>query len=198
MSNFNFSAKSAKESQPVRRSYLDAGIHQNCSLVEYGIKATANGTPYVGFVFEQDDTKATADLKVWYPKPESVQPREEETLEQAQQREINKSLSQLLHVAETVTGKEITDINATSFEDFANKVIARIKGSKLGKVKVKLTYDKNGQYAVFPNGLPFLEMQEIEPTRLKFTKFELENRMKKAEAPQQTISAPKEEDKLPF
>ncbi len=196
--SLQFNSKVAKESQPVRRNYLQAGIHEHCNLVEFGLKTTPNGTKYVSFLFEQEGSSEIAEHKVWYPRPETAQPREEETVEQAQQREVNNALSQVIHIVENVTMEEMPVITATTFEGWAEQAIARLTNKKKHQVKLKLIYDKNGQFATTPNRVPFVEAQEVNPTRLKFSKFEIENRLKKAEAPEATVSTSNDVDKLPF
>jgi len=200
MSNLQFNTKTAKEAIVVRRNYLQAGIHHNCNLVEYAIKATPNGNQFVSFTFEQDETKEVAELKIWYPQPERAIARDEETQEQAAQREVNRAIGALIHVVEVVTGAEMPTITATTFEGFATSTLAVLNKGKKNKVKVKQIYDKNGLYATFPNNTPYLELQSTEPTRLKFTKFEIENRLKKAVAPEATVdtSNATKTDDLPF
>ena len=197
--------KTAKETlkSNTKRTRLKPGIHTGVYLEEAKVTETANGKPFLEFMFVKKDSNEIAPKRVWFPS-EKPYLREGETEEQAAQREINEALGHIVTILECYVSSDESEIVASSFAEFCDIAVQRIMASSFEElpVRLKLIYDSDGKFTAFPRFPNYIERDVVDkPVNLYFSKWELANRM--TPAVEETMSAESNSsivvsDELPF
>lgn len=201
--SFNFSFGEAQESinQKETSRISEPGMYQVIlEKAEYGVSENS-GNEYMDFTFKTSENE-THRHRVWAPKPDSAYVRDGETQEEAGKREINERLAQIVQIATPHLGGKPLNLVTNSFADFCTKVSQKIK-SNVGKVNLtlKLILDSKKEYVQVPRYGVFIERyEEGSKSRLKFSKWERENALKRPQAPENVLdnSSEVEGDDFPF
>ena len=153
------------------------GIHTNCEVTSVEV-----GENFVDINFKDSENR-THNKRLWdangnYPRKDK-DGNFTETKQQAIEREETQNLAHIVKLLHIYLGDEgISKFPALEYEEFIEKAI-KVLTPKLAskKVNLKLIYDSEGMYSVFGNFPDYIEeCVEGEEPRIKFTKWELENR----------------------
>jgi hypothetical protein len=172
----NYSLNDEKTQATSTAKKMDVGIKEAVHLTKLDYNAEEG---YVSLEFTNDQ-KQYIDKRLWAP--EGKYPKPDQTQEEAADSEAYENLKVLRILMETLY-PEIPLVSLTgTYSEICTKVVETLK-SKLnaGKFNLKITYDKSGQWPELSK-YGFIEKHvEGEPSSLYFSKWELENRMTKAE-----------------
>lgn len=182
--------------------YFKVGIYTKVQLDEVKYETTDKGA-YVDFVYKTlPDTKLSiynpetgeyeegsidANIKdrkrVFVPKPGQAFPFDGETKEEAAKREERDFIVTLsTHLSAVLTTEEALNFSADNIQDLINKT-TNILNQRKDKAfyNVKVRYNKDLMYSEFPGrGKQWFEpYKEGEPTKLKFSPWEIKNRVNK-------------------
>ena len=180
-----FNTKQIKEvSKTNNRSKLGFGIHDDCVMSAVEVGVTSSGSQYIDLIFERPATNEWNNKRIWYPS-DDAKPRDGETQEEANNRDITQRLEHIVAVMDVYLTDKESEVQATTFDEFCQKAVRALGNKFVGvPVRLKLTYDKDGIYSEFPRFPGYVERQiEGSPTRLKFSKWELENRCTPSDGP---------------
>jgi hypothetical protein len=196
----NFNSKTIREAikSTESRVKLLPGIHDNIYFEKFDLGKTQAGQDYVDVVYGQKDSSSYIYKRVWFPADEP-RVKEGETKEEARSREANDALSHIVLVTDLLLAGKDADIEAKTFDEFVKKAedkTAKVRDNQ--PLRIKVIYDSDGVYSDLPRFANYLERQiEGVAPKLRFTKWELENRM----TPAKVVNAPKTDtivDDLPF
>lgn len=134
--------------------YMDPGVHENVELVDVKFETTSNGNIYLAYYWKneygQEASKTEYEVKTTGNKPlAQLTEKENETylsLVQSQMRRI-------LYVAKQfVPEEEFKGKEFNNFKDFAQFIKMKLSPNTYTgvKLRVKITYDKNG-WATVPS-----------------------------------------------
>jgi hypothetical protein len=200
---FSFNSKAAKAEQKQRRERMTVGIQENAYLekVELGVHE-ATSSKYMDIVYVRKDNDTESLKRMWWPSDSPYQ-REGETKDQAIQREINDKIRTMSSILECYMSLEEAEINASSFDDYVSKFKARLDSKKFNEipVRVKLIWDTAFEYPEISKYGNWVERQiQDVPTKLRYTKYEQENRLNpdKVEKPKSDSTILDDTKDLPF
>ena len=190
-----FSTQSVNEylDDSTKRSKMGMGIHSNCFLESVEISKTKTGIEFMEFIFAKKDEPTYINQRIWFPN-ENPKAFGDETPEQALQREVNSKLAHIIKIMKCFMSEKEAEITANSFGEFCAIAKSKIekKSFKDQPVYLKVIFDKDGIYTQFPRFPNYIQKQEEEKEcKLKFSKWEKENRCTAAE-----VKAPEGDDPL--
>ena len=156
-------------------SYMPVGINENIILKEVNVKKTENGRDFLEFVFENEDGQ-TATMTEW-KNEKNMWIKTDEDL----QRRDNQQFGRILQILDAVKGGH-NDFEGSSFLEMINWAAIQFADGDDNKVRLKVTYDKNGYTQVSKNGI-FVESMNVakEESQIKLWKNDLLERPVKAD-----------------
>ena len=156
-------------------SYMPVGINENIILKEVNVKKTENGRDFLEFVFENEDGQ-TATMTEW-KNEKNMWIKTDEDL----QRRDNQQFGRILQIIDAVKGGH-NDFEGSSFLEMINWAAIQFADGDDNKVRLKVTYDKNGYTQVSKNGI-FVESMNVakEESQIKLWKNDLLERPVKAD-----------------
>ena len=165
-----YSTKTATTSnQEFTSSYMPVGINENITLKEVNVNKTQNDRDFLEIVFENADGQ-TATMTEW-KNEKNMWIKTDEDL----QRRDNQQFGRILQVIDAVNGSH-TDFEGSSFVEMINWVKAQLEVIKQDtKLRLKVTYDKNGYTQVSKNGV-FVEPMTVAESQIKLWKNDLTER----------------------
>ena len=171
-----YSTKTATtNNQEFNSSYMPVGINENIILKEVNVKKTENGRDFLEFVFENEDGQ-TATMTEW-KNEKNMWIKTDEDL----QRRDNQQFGRILQIIDAVKGGH-NDFEGSSFLEMINWAAIQFADGDDNKVRLKVTYDKNGYTQVSKNGI-FVESMNVakEESQIKLWKNDLLERPVKAD-----------------
>lgn len=171
-----YSTKTATtNNQEFNSSYMPVGINENIILKEVNVKKTENGRDFLEFVFENEDGQ-TATMTEW-KNEKNMWIKTDEDL----QRRDNQQFGRILQILDAVKGGH-NDFEGSSFLEMINWAAIQFADGDDNKVRLKVTYDKNGYTQVSKNGI-FVESMNVakEESQIKLWKNDLLERPVKAD-----------------
>ena len=171
-----YSTKTATtNNQEFNSSYMPVGINENITLKEVNVKKTENGRDFLEFVFENEDGQ-TATMTEW-KNEKNMWIKTDEDL----QRRDNQQFGRILQIIDAVKGGH-NDFEGSSFLEMINWAAIQFTDGDDNKVRLKVTYDKNGYTQVSKNGI-FVESMNVakEESQIKLWKSDLLERPVKAD-----------------
>lgn len=156
-------------------SYMPVGINENIILKEVNVKKTENGRDFLEFVFENENGQ-TATMTEW-KNEKNMWIKTDEDL----QRRDNQQFGRILQILDAVKGGH-NDFEGSSFLEMINWAALQFADGDDNKVRLKVTYDKNGYTQVSKNGI-FVESMNVakEESQIKLWKNDLLERPVKAD-----------------
>ena len=171
-----YSTKTATtNNQEFNSSYMPVGINENIILKEVNVKKTENGRDFLEFVFENENGQ-TATMTEW-KNEKNMWIKTDEDL----QRRDNQQFGRILQIIDAVKGGH-NDFEGSSFLEMINWAAIQFANGDDNKVRLKVTYDKNGYTQVSKNGI-FVEPMSVakEESQIKLWKTDLLERPVKAD-----------------
>lgn len=163
-------------------SYMPVGINENVTLKEVNVNKTAQGRDFLEIVFENSDgqtatmTEWKNEKNMWIKTDEDLQKRDDQ------------QFGRILQVIDAVKG-EHADFEGSSFVEMINWTKDQLSSYIANnKVRLKVTYDKNGYTQVSKNGI-FVEAMGVAESQIKLWKNDLLER---------PVQADKEPENDPF
>jgi hypothetical protein len=219
MSNTTYKLDNSLKVTHKNNSFIDAGIHENISLVDVKADASPKGNKFLAFTFENAAGEKLTHTE-WEPtkgkvKSDVVDP--DEIKKQEALYDIyfnNKMQSQMKRVyaiATTFIPEDMFVFEAKNFEEFAKRVAFLLSNRPASKkIRIKVVYADNG-FTSLPTytKFPWIESMDI-PTEKslikilsidKMTRDSLRDKEKPTEGPDSlldTIVSTKKNDDLPF
>lgn len=169
-----FNAKDINSSIKTGGSKIPAGIHLNVRLT--------NVTVDESFIeFDLQDTQGRIqNNRVWIPELDKTSARGEKTVEQVYEENVQNRLKQITqYLRAFLTDDELAKFSAESFSEYAKKA-AQVLNARLNNatLNVKLIKTADLMFSDFPFYPPYAEKYvEDQPSTLKFSAWELQNRM---------------------
>jgi len=155
---------------------IPVGIHTNVAVT-----SVVKGDNYVDINFEDPEGRKH-NKRLWAPNGNYPVTKDgvTETTAQALTREEGARLAHIVKLLHIFLGEEgLAKFPALDYEPFVDRAIKELT-PKLStkKVNVKLIYDSDGMYSVFGNFPDYIEEYvENQAPKLKYSKWELENRV---------------------
>ena len=171
-----YSTKTATtNNQEFNSSYMPVGINENIILKEVNVKKTENGRDFLEFIFENENGQ-TATMTEW-KNEKNMWIKTDEDL----QRRDNQQFGRILQILDAVKGGH-NDFEGSSFLEMINWAALQFADGDDNKVRLKVTYDKNGYTQVSKNGI-FVESMNVakEESQIKLWKNDLLERPVKAD-----------------
>jgi hypothetical protein len=171
-----YSTKTATtNNQEFNSSYMPVGINENIILKEVNVKKTENGRDFLEFIFENENGQ-TATMTEW-KNEKNMWIKTDEDL----QRRDNQQFGRILQIIDAVKGSH-GDFEGSSFLEMINWATVQFADGDDSKVRLKVTYDKNGYTQVSKNGI-FVESMNVakEESQIKLWKNDLLERPVKAD-----------------
>lgn len=146
---------------------MPVGINENIILKEVNVKKTENGRDFLEFVFENENGQ-TATMTEW-KNEKNMWIKTDEDL----QRRDNQQFGRILQILDAAKGGH-NDFEGNSFLEMINWAALQFADGDDNKVRLKVTYDKNGYTQVSKNGI-FVESMEVakEESQIKLWKNDL-------------------------
>ena len=171
-----YSTKTATtNNQEFNSSYMPVGINENIILKEVNVKKTENGRDFLEFIFENESGQ-TATMTEW-KNEKNMWIKTDEDL----QRRDNQQFGRILQILDAVKGSH-NDFEGSSFLEMINWAALQFANGDDSKVRLKVTYDKNGYTQVSKNGI-FVESMNVakDESQIKLWKNDLLERPVKAD-----------------
>ena len=148
-------------------SYMPTGINENITLKEVNVNKTPNGRDFLEIIFENADGQ-TATMTEW-KNEKNMWIKTDEDL----QRRDNQQFGRILQVIDAVKGGH-NDFEGSSFVEMITWAKICLNDGDSDKVRLKVTYDKNGYTQVSKNGI-FVEAMSVakEESQIKLWKNDL-------------------------
>ena len=156
-------------------SYMPVGINENITLKEVNVNKTPNGRDFLEIIFENEQGQ-TATMTEW-KNEKNMWIKTDEDL----QRRDNQQFGRILQILDAVKGGH-NDFEGSSFLEMINWAAIQFADGDDNKVRLKVTYDKNGYTQVSKNGI-FVESMNVakEESQIKLWKNDLLERPVKAD-----------------
>ena len=156
-------------------SYMPVGINENVTLKEVNVNKTQNGRDFLEIIFENEQGQ-TATMTEW-KNEKNMWIKTDEDL----QRRDNQQFGRILQIIDAVKGGH-NDFEGSSFLEMINWAAIQFANGDDNKVRLKVTYDKNGYTQVSKNGI-FVESMNVakEESQIKLWKNDLLERPVKAD-----------------
>ncbi len=174
-----YSTKTATtNNEEFNSSYMPVGINENITLKEVNVNKTPNGRDFLEIIFENEQGQ-TATMTEW-KNEKNMWIKTDEDL----QRRDNQQFGRILQVIDAVMGGH-ADFEGSSFVEMINWTKNQLddptpESWKPTKVRLKVTYDKNGYTQVSKNGI-FVEAMGVAESQIKLWKNDLLERPVKAD-----------------
>lgn len=151
-----FSTELANKIETLNSSkYLEAGIHDNVTLVSARAATSVNGNKFLEIKFEKDGKELTHTE--WEPTPNPSLSNEDN------QKKATNQVSRIIQILKCFYPKELLVFSGSSYQDFINWVVTLINSADKSKLlKVKVVYNNKG-YTTLPN---YAKFTFIEPMNL--------------------------------
>lgn len=151
-----FSTELANKIETLNSSkYLEAGIHDNVTLVSARAATSVNGNKFLEIKFEKDGKELTHTE--WEPTPNPSLSNEDN------QKKATNQVSRIMQILKCFYPKELLVFSGSSYQDFINWVVTLINSADKSKLlKVKVVYNNKG-YTTLPN---YAKFTFIEPMNL--------------------------------
>ena len=146
-------------------SYMPVGINENITLKEVNVNKTPNGRDFLEIIFENENgqtatmTEWKNEKNMWIKTDEDLQKRDDQ------------QFGRILQVIDAVKGGH-NDFEGSSFVEMIVWVKNTLTDGDSGKVRLKVTYDKNGYTQVSKNGV-FVESMGVAESQIKLWKNDL-------------------------
>jgi len=180
-----YSAKKIQEETgSTSNSKMTSGFHTNVTLTGIDVEPGK----YVDIHFKNKNGEVH-NRRIWPPNPDMINPRDGESLEEAKQRDEQERLGIITDMLSIVVD-DLDDFSAPTYDQYMLKAKQEIM-SNVGDTtfNIKLIPTKDGKYSEFPRyGKWVTEYSENKPHGLKYSKWELENRV--------NVERPKSDDML--
>lgn len=155
---------------------IPAGIRKDVKIV-----ALEKGANYVDIHFEDQEGRVQNN-RIWDHNPDKIYPRDGESDQEAAKRDKMERLDHLNEVLEIfLTKEEFNSFEAPTYDAYVNKAISSLPDEVLSSktVNIKLLPDSTGLYSEFSRfaGGNIEECKKGQPSSLKYSKWELENRI---------------------
>ena len=156
-------------------SYMPVGINENITLKEVNINKSPQGKDFLEIIFENENGQ-TATMTEW-KNEKNMWIKTDEDL----QRRDNQQFGRILQILDAVKGGH-NDFEGNSFLEMINWAAIQFANGDDNKVRLKVTYDKNGYTQVSKNGI-FVESMNVakEESQIKLWKNDLLERPVKAD-----------------
>ena len=156
-------------------SYMPVGINENVTLKEVNVSKTQNGRDFLEIIF-QNEQGQTATMTEWKNEKNMWIVTDEDL-----QRRDNQQFGRILQIIDAVKGGH-NDFEGSSFLEMINWAAIQFANGDDNKVRLKVTYDKNGYTQVSKNGI-FVESMNVakEESQIKLWKNDLLERPVKAD-----------------
>ena len=151
-------------------SYMPVGINENITLKEVNVNKTQNGRDFLEIIFENENgqtatmTEWKNEKNMWIKTDEDLQKRD------------NQQFGRILQVIDCFGLRP--EFEGSSFVEMINWVkgiLDQYKSIDNKKLRLKVTYDKNGFTQVSKNGI-FVESMGAEESQIKLWKNDLTER----------------------
>lgn len=132
-------------------NFMEPGIHENVEMTEVKYDVSEKGTEFLAFSFQDENGKSLShtEYKVTATDPKILVTR------------TGNQKSRVKHIAKRFVEEDKLNFKATSFKDWAEKIVALLNGNFKGKkVRVKIVYGRNN-YTTFPPYVPFIESMDV-------------------------------------
>lgn len=151
-----FSTELANKIETLNSSkYLEAGIHDNVTLVSARAATSVNGNKFLEIKFEKDGKELTHTE--WEPTPNPSLSNEDN------QKKATNQVSRIMQILKCFYSKELLVFSGSSYQDFINWVVTLLNSADKSKLlKVKIVYNNKG-YTTLPN---YAKFTFIEPMNL--------------------------------
>lgn len=151
-----FSTELANKIETLNSSkYLEAGIHDNVTLVSARAATSVNGNKFLEIKFEKDGKELTHTE--WEPTPNPSLSNEDN------QKKATNQVSRIMQILKCFYPKELLVFSGSSYQDFINWVVTLLNSADKSKLlKVKIVYNNKG-YTTLPN---YAKFTFIEPMNL--------------------------------
>lgn len=161
----------------VSNNKMPVGIHEKCTVT-----SLVKGDNYFDINFSNTNGEVH-NKRLWNPNgnyPKMIEGNME-TKQEALSREEAANLSHVVKIMHIFLGEEgVAKFPTLDYSEFLDKAITTITPKLNTKfVNLKLIYDNDGMYSVFGNFPDYIEEWTEEGPKLKYSKWELENRMTK-------------------
>ena len=173
-----YSTKTATtNNQEFNSSYMPVGINDNITLKEVNVNKTSNDRDFLEIIFENENGQ-TATMTEW-KNEKNMWIKTDEDL----QRRDNQQFGRILQVIDCFGLRP--EFEGSSFVEMINWVkdlLDLYKSQNSVKLRLKVTYDKNGYTQVSKNGI-FVESMSVakEESQIKLWKTDLLERPVKAD-----------------
>ena len=172
-----YSTKTATtNNQEFTSSYMPVGINENITLKEVNVNKTPYGRDFLEIIFQNADGQ-TATMTEWKNTIDGKIIKNDDEL----QHRDNQQFGRILQILDAVKGGH-NDFEGSSFVEMINWAAIQFADGDDNKVRLKVTYDKNGYTQVSKNGI-FVESMEVakEESQIKLWKNDLLERPVKAD-----------------
>jgi hypothetical protein len=186
-------------------SFIDAGIHEDISLVDVKFDKSPKGNNFLAFTFESANGEKLTHTE-WEPtkgtvKPEIVDPdlikAQTEQYELWYNNKMNSQMKRVYAIATTFIPEDMFVFEAKNFEDFAKRVVFLLSNRPQSKkIRIKVVYSDNG-FTSLPTytKFPWIESMNIPTDKSlikilsidKMTRDSLRDKETKLEGPQNSL-----------
>ena len=197
-----FSTELANKIETLNSSkYLEAGIHDNVTLVSARAATSVNGNKFLEIKFEKDGKELTHTE--WEPTPNPSLSNEDN------QKKATNQVSRIMQILKCFYPKELLVFSGSSYQDFINWVVTLINSADKSKLlKVKIVYNNKG-YTTLPNYAKFtfiepMDLPEGETSKIAelgidvFTRPVVADKEANEENPLDITTTTKNDNELPF
>lgn len=197
-----FSTELANKIETLNSSkYLEAGIHDNVTLVSARAATSVNGNKFLEIKFEKDGKELTHTE--WEPTPNPSLSNEDN------QKKATNQVSRIMQILKCFYPKELLVFSGSSYQDFINWVVTLINSADKSKLlKVKVVYNNKG-YTTLPNYAKFtfiepMDLPEGETSKIVelgidvFTRPVVADKEANEENPLDITTTTKNDNELPF
>ena len=197
-----FSTELANKIETLNSSkYLEAGIHDNVTLVSARAATSVNGNKFLEIKFEKDGKELTHTE--WEPTPNPSLSNEDN------QKKATNQVSRIMQILKCFYPKELLVFSGSSYQDFINWVVTLLNSADKSKLlKVKIVYNNKG-YTTLPNYAKFtfiepMNLPEGETSKIAelgidvFTRPVVADKETNEENPLDITTTTKNDNELPF
>ena len=176
-----YSTNTATVASEFTSNYMPVGINENITLKEVNVNKTQNGRDFLEIVFENANGQ-TATMTEWKNEKNQWVVTDDDL-----QKKDNLQFGRILQVIDAIKGGH-NDFEGTSFLEMINWTKQQLSEENREtaikvlntKLRLKVTYDKNGYTQVSKNGI-FVESMGVEQSQIKLWKNDLTERPVKAD-----------------
>ena len=170
-----YSTNTATVASEFTSNYMPVGINENITLKEVNVNKTPNGRDFLEIIF-QNEQGQTATMTEWKNEKNQWTVTDEDL-----QKKDNLQFGRILQVIDCLGIRP--EFEGSSFVEmitWAKGILDQYKSIDNKKLRLKVTYDKNGYTQVSKNGI-FVEAMSVEESQIKLWKNDLTERPVKAD-----------------